>query len=656
MKILAGLFIFVPISLWAQPVVEDISGLNTRLSEASVDNYLKSPTKDGIPGPFINGLLPNPSLNPQTVCVEEDKSKKESHYEVIIVAEGNYQHSSLEILPGQRAQFHTTDLQKLMENFPGKSNDLTSDAVIDRAVSIWDSGWFDKPSGNFDPHSAMGKELFVESLVHSAAASAKDERALSRELASVIGNTYKTDEERFQLLSALSLRLYRNYNTSRNPGYDNPKNNPFDADLPTGDMTLNQMMRAAADFNVFQGGVCNDISETVAMIGEHLFPDKDVLTVNSGTHFGVVIADGKTTRVIDGGDEYNVQNKLMLDPKMTPTNLRISQVKNGALREIAIVDTEMGQLVEGAFQTGKHLLKTDADISAVYAHLKRNNFGVSVGTGRLSDSNVVVVVAKYENISDKWKTQIGVGGTAQDYLGQDMATKYQVHFRAGVERSLFRYINNSTAINFASGLRMNGMYVLNPQEDGGGVQRVDLSAGLDWYNRIDLSYGGSNPQGVKVKSYVEVEHTAGPKNWGNTTGALSYMEGKDTGTVLRNMTFHLNQINADVMAEKQIDENKTGFAQIHYQGSNIGQSVSVLGGVNIKAPEGAQILVFAGYSRADIGGFRTQNSLLSQQTGPQFGTRYTTRSGNEFSAGVRSVAGKPAVQATIKIPLGKKKN
>ncbi len=109
------------------------------------------------------------------------------------------------------------------------------------------------------------------------------------------------------------------------------------------------------------------------------------------------------------------------------------------------------------------------------------------------------------------------------------------------------------------------------------------------------------------------------------------------------------------MAEKKVSENKTGFVQAHYQGSNIGQSVSVLGGLNINAPNGAQILVFTGYTKSDIGGFKTQHSLLSQQTGPQFGAKYTTKSGVEFGANFRGVAGKPAGQITIKVPLGGKK-
>ena len=163
--------------------------------------------------------------------------------------------------------------------------------------------------------------------------------------------------------------MYRNYNSARNPGYNNSTHNPNQVPLPAGDLSLNEMLSAASSFNEFGGGVCNDISEVVAMVGQELFPDHDVLAVNSGSHFGVVVTDGKEHRIIDGGTQLAMTNQLMLTPEMSPSNLRISKVVDGRMKEIAVVDTQMGQVVEAAFQTGKNLLKTDADISSLMAPL-----------------------------------------------------------------------------------------------------------------------------------------------------------------------------------------------------------------------------------------------------------------------------------------------
>lgn len=642
--------LMITTSVHAQNFLTDFKNVNQQVGQNEVDNYLKKPTKEGIPGSLFTSLLPA-----RTEECDENGEPKKTHYEVILMTEISTQETKTEILPGQVAVFNTKDLQMLMTRIPESESAKGSspEAIMARANEIWNSGWFKVPSPTFDPNSAMGKELFVESLVHASAQSTLSESELTRSIASTIARTYTTEEQKFNVLSALSLRLYRNYNTARNPGFDNKFNNPNDEDLPAADMSLNDMMKGAASYNSFKGGVCNDITETVAQVGELLFPDKDVLVVNSGTHFGVVVADEKENRIIDGGNEISLQNKLLLDPKMSPTNLRISKMDNGALRQIAVTDTEMGQLTEAAFQTGKHLLKTDADISSLMAHYKKKNFGVTAGTGHLSDSNVFIVVAKYETSGEKWKSHIGLGATAQSFKNGD-PMKYQVHFRAGVERNIFRYVNSSTEINFATGLRANAMYTLNPQKTPG-VQLVDMSMGLDAINRLDVNWGKQNPDGFQVRSSVEVEHTAGVKNWGNTQGALSYMEMKDVPTVLKNMNFHLNQVNADVTVEKKLKTNLTGFANTHYQGSNVGQNVSVLAGLNIKAPSGAQILVFTGYTNGEMRGYQTKHSLLATPTGAQMGAKYISPRGIEVGGAVRSISGKPSVQATVKIPLGKKK-
>jgi hypothetical protein len=126
----------------------------------------------------------------------------------------------------------------------------------------------------------------------------------------------------------------------------------------------------------------------------------------------------------------------------------------------------------------------------------------------------------------------------------------------------------------------------------------------------------------------------------------------DTGTILKNINFHLNQVNANVGLEKSLSQNVTGLTNLSYQGSNIGQSISALAGMNIKIPSGAQLLVFTGYTNADLAGYQTKHSLLGTPTGAQVGAKYTTKGGVEFGGAVRSISGgKASVNATIKIPL-----
>lgn len=538
------------------------------------------------------------------------------------------------------------NVPQTMESFGFKEENITN-----RAKELWSSGWFKAPSKEFDPHHPIGQELFIEGLVQAAGKSKLNENELSRKMAGIIASTYTKDEEKFKVLSALSLRLYRNYNTARNPQYNNPKNNPFNAPLPEGDITANKMFEAAANFDVFQGGVCNDISEVVAQVGEHLFPDKDVLTVNGGSHFGVVVTDGKTHRIIDGGDEYATQNKLLLVPQMSPTNLRINQVKNGALREIAVVDTEMGQLTEAAFKTGKKLLKTDADISSLIAHLKKGNFTTAAGIGNLSDSKVIVVVAKYETGGDKLKGYVGTGLTAQRY-DNGQPVKYQIHVKAGTEAKLLHYMNKSSEVNITSGLHANYTHTINPVDFGPGKYKIDMSGGLDWVNKVDVNYGRHDDNAVQVKASVQTEHSLGPTNWGNTTGATSYVEPSDIKPLLKNVTFHLNQVNAELDVEKRITNKLTVTSNAQYQGSNIGQRASILAGLKIKAPKNAEILIFTGYANSSLKGYKTQHSLLTGPKGAEAGVRLTTKKGIEIEAKAsRSLSGKPTVRATLSVPL-----
>jgi hypothetical protein len=190
-----------------------------------------------------------------------------------------------------------------------------------------------------------------------------------------------------------------------------------------------------------------------------------------------------------------------------------------------------------------------------------------------------------------------------------------------------------------------------------GVEILDLSGSADLYQKVDYAFGKHDPKGIQVKSSFELEHTLSSTNWGNITAALSHERDSDIGKILRNMNFHLNQINTNLTLEKEIRPGVTGIMSAHYQGSNVGQSAGILAGLNIRAPEGAQILVFTGHTNNDIRGFKTKHSLLGNPSGATVGAKYTTKSGREIGAAVRSISGeKPSVQATVKIPLsGNKK-
>lgn len=655
MKNYAPFILLLSLSAHADEPTLDLQKLKSEIGQSEIDKFIKKPSETGLDGAFLNSLLPESPAKEGEMCLQPIEPKS-THYEVVLIAESGTNKGKVDILPGQKGQFHTMELRVYDDIVPytPETTGLKSDAVTARAKQMWDMGWYDTPQTSFDPKTPIGQELFIEALVQAAAKSSLKEKELTKSMSDIIASTYKSDEERFKALSAFSLRLYRNYNNARNPGYNNRSNNPQSIPLPEGALTANQLIEAAASFNEFGGGVCNDISEKVAMIGEHLFPDRDVLTVNAGSHFGVIVTDGKTHRIIDGGNQYSATQKLLLIPELSPSNIRISKVKDGALKEIAVVDTEMGQITEAAFQTGKKLLKTDADISSMILHLKNGDWNYAAGAGKLSDSNVVVVVAKYETNSDKVRKYVGVGGTAQKFEN-GQGVKYQIHLKAGAERSLLHYVNESTDLKISTGVNGSYTYTVNPYNWAPGAYKLDMSVGVDWVNKMEVAYGKQDPNGVQVKGSFQTENTFGPTNWGNTSGALSKIEPSDIKPLLSNVSFHLNQVNADLEIDKKVSGKLGVGARAQYQGSNVGQKVGLLAGLKISAPEGAQILIFTGYTNSSLKGYKTNHSLLAGPTGPEAGIKLTTKKGLQLETKVqRDISGKPSVRGTLTVPLTNK--
>jgi hypothetical protein len=639
----------------SQNFFEDSESIANFVARNELDKYMLGDKKSGINGSYLLNFQPRYKLDLASTCISE--KQKDSRYELILISSFNTQLSSMKTAAGQSTYFSENTLKDMHLNFSKNflRTSLNKDSITQLASEIWNAGSLPIPSKKFDKNSTLGKDLITEGILYTASKSSLNEKDLARSIAETIAGIYTTDEERYQALSKLSSRLYLNYNDPRNPGSNNSILNPDNSVLPSGDLSLNQMFKAAANFDPMNGGVCNDISESIALIGEKLFPDKDVLAVNSGTHFGVVLSSGKEHRVIDGWHSYKMNNKLTLDPKLSSTNLRLSKVSEGKLKEIAVVDTEMGQVVEKAFSTNRNLLKTDADITSLMAHLKKEHMTITSGTASLSDSKVIIVVAKYENISDKWRTYAGTGLSSQMFDNQ-IETKYQVHLKSGVERSLVHFIGPRSSLNISSGLRLSGMYAIGqPKASGGSVSRIEMSGSSDQYNSLNFNYGKKDLTGFQLRSSVEVENTLGPTNWGELTGQLSSVEKKDTIPVLKNISFHLNQVNADVTVENKIEENVGYLANLHYQGSNIGQSFSITAGLTVHAPNDAKILIFTGYLNSDIEGFETQNSLLGNPSGIQAGVQFKIKNGIQTGATVRGIAGQESVEATIKLPINRKR-
>lgn len=582
-----------------------IEAINTKIAEQAVDEHVASGGKTPLAGEHVAALMPSVKVDETQTCAEEEKKK--THYEVIFVGKGNTQQASSQ--------------------------------VVQVTASI--------------PKTTYASEL----LTYANANNKLSEKALVQALANHIKGRFKTDEERYEALAAFSERLSLNYNDARNPGFNTKKNNPDKKPLPSGALTVNEMTKAAFDWSKFDGGVCNDIAETVAKVGEQLFPGKDILTLNSGSHHAVVINDGKINRVINYGKIIKQENMLQIDPKFTATNMRISKIKDGKLQEIAVVDTQSGQVMEQAFQTGKTPVKVDIDPTLMMSTVKivtagdkgEHEVSATGGMAGVQDGKMYVVVAKYEYNSERWRNYVGVGGSLLTPSDATAPNRYTLHLRLGTEFSYVNYASEKLQLKMTTGLAGEFFYGIKPPNDG---SWQDVGGGVELVNRATASYRAT-PK-LKLSAGLELRHGLGPTDWGKTTGSWAAGTGAGIGGTLSNMGLHINAVNASVGGEYKINPNVTAFGETRYQGTNVGQSLSVVGGINVTAPKGVQILIFSGYSSTKLPGYQTNHSLLVGSNGAIVGAGLQTKSGISFTGTVSNITpdAPPIFSGNLSIPLG----
>jgi hypothetical protein len=614
-------FCFIP---WAfaqgndvstQSWIEDLSKIRLRLSEQAIEEHLSSNGEKPLPSAFLLPLLPDVVQHDTTnTCPSDEQPADESRYELLAVMEMNNQNSTV--------------------------NNLTL------------------------PFFTQVQESFVDKLFDYGK-NFTDEDALANFISYNIGIGYQTRQGKLQILSAISSRFNDNYNSARNPGANNSTFNPENKALPTGDISLNDLVRASVAGDPFQGGVCNDISEAVAIIGKKLFPNEDVLVINSGAHFGVLISDGADkVDLINYSKQYSLEKDLMLEDDKNSTNFRLHKVENGILKEIAVVDTQAGMAIEDALSTDKKTVNiAESPNRLIYKfnqfidQKERHQFSLAGGAVTLNQQKeMYIIAAKYEYNNSRFNGYFGLAGSGTRY--PDNATPFQVHLRSGADLRLVKYASPKLQINLGSGFRLDGMYSQdtnkNQQFDWQGnplVQPVDASGSLDLVQQAGVQVEPNSGTQISVKA--EVVSTAGLSNVGAANGAFA--NGIDSGIkgLLENSGLHLNQVNASFEMRQRLTSTLEGVSQVNYQGTNIGQVVSARTGLDIKGPDGAQIMVFVGAVNNNLPGFETKNNFLVGPNGTLLGAGFKTNDGVEVNASVNNInqPGGAEYRGTISVPL-----
>ena len=480
------------------------------------------------------------------------------------------------------------------------------------------------------------------------------ENQISQTIATYIQQQSTSDQDKFEFLSRISDAFYQQYNNARNPGKNNAQNNPGKAPLPSGDIPLIQMLQTSANptqGNAFNGGVCNDISEAVAKISAKVFPDKDVLTITGGSHFGVMIADGKNTEVIDGYTRYQVKNQISLLPDAAVTNVRVSKMVDGKLKEIGVVDTQLGQLVNHAFGNELPDLKSGANLDDVLLQAKKvwdNGDGVkkqlftSLADAQLGNGNTTLITAKYEIDTKNTHAYLGLGaGTGK--FGGDPIESYQVYLRAGIDRAMLKYISPKAKVIYSTGVHLDNEETFSRD----GWNSLGLAGGLSLKNQVnaDLQLGKTG-----IQSNTQVINSLGPSSWGQTTGAVSTENFHNAMKMLSYMDFHLNQVNSTLNANTPLSTNTTALTSAHYQGSALGQTLEVTGGVRVIANNKAQISMYIG-KKSVTHGYQTKYDELGDVPGMEAGAEYD-KNGKSFEIQSEGLGtGNSRVNGTAIIPL-----
>lgn len=530
-------------------------------------------------------------------------------------------------------------------------NEISQNA--EAALSIYQSENSINNSWQIEARTETENQIFLESFMRNMATSSLDDDALGKKAAEIINQKFSNEDEKYEFLASMAQYLVSNYNDSRNPTANNLINNPDNMHLPDGDLTLKQIVSAAVKQEKFSGGVCNDISENIAIIGKHLFPNQDVLTMTTGTHFATVISDGNTSKVINYGSLSSVKNGLGVNPITLETNTRISKVdENGQLREIALLDTQTGELVESAFQTNKKLLRADSEFSKLTAVVrkvvdsqnKQRNYNVGVAAGDLADQKVLVVAAKFESIKEKSKFYAGLGSSIHErkITNNGFAlngNQLGIHIKLGYEREQIIYKSKSTNLEMTNGVHLSG------STNGRAAGSIDL------VNKI--SFTNQSSSGFKTNINLQSQHTLGPSSWGETTGKTSSITLKNIGGVLQNLNFHYNQISLDVAAEKKITSSMSAGANLNSRISPVGSHVSFYPNLNITKPNGVEIFIFAGYEK-NLKGTSTKHNILPETEGGIAGVDVKVK--NIIIGGtVKGIGNSPYYNGSVKIPLTSKK-
>ncbi len=508
------------------------------------------------------------------------------------------------------------------------------------------------------PNEQFRRSVFVEGLIQFAGQSKLGERELALQLKDAISAYAKNDAEKIQLLTTINDRLYWNYNEKRNP-FQNKNEEP----IARGNISLNSMMKAAAERNPNQGGVCNDISKAIAQVGEVLFPDRDVLVINNGLHFGVLIHDqNKGNTIINWDIQTDGTLQTSIDPKIPVGNTRIFQVKNGLMKEIAVIDTESGAVLKKLFNSPTATLQTGTPPSVVYAEFKRevekrNKKKVEsaqVALAETRSSQMLVVVGQMTHQDKRSESKVGVA-VAQEKIKNSTQENIILAIHGAHQRKLIHFKSPTVQLIGSAGVEVDfytADRIHNSQSSIDDLKGV--SANIQTNQTVQFQTLPQHQNQPQLSGQIQVVQTLSSKNEGARQGAIANPDVKQALLSSMKYTgFQLNQVNAHLSLDAPLARKLSSVTEVQYQGSNIGQRLKITSGVQVVSSAGMKVYAFMGYVDHTIKGYRTRSSLFTQPSGGVVGGSIETKNGTRLSTDIQGVGRGSPVQGNVKavVPL-----
>jgi hypothetical protein len=492
---------------------------------------------------------------------------------------------------------------------------------------------------------ATNSTMLIESILNipKTFLNSKDisDDTVADQAAQLISEHASTDEEKINLLGELSKRLYKNYNDKRNPNQ-----NVNDDDIPKGSISLSDMFSAASANNKDRGGVCNDISISVAQVAQKVFPKKDVLVINNGTHFGVMLHDKDSKgQIIEGGGNLvtNISDPIMDGRFPVPTS-RLLKLDGHILKQIAVVDTEVGVVLKKTIQTQTDVVSTSANPSLILAnyktqvkkHGKTKTYEIKAGAANTSNSNILIIVAQNSRETEKYQSTLALSALQQDIKNADQKNII-LALHTGIQRTIIKYQNPKLVIKAQAGAEADVSYGFQSNVDKQSPlnEIMPIAATLQVNQTVDFATRPANEKNPALNGRFQVAQDFGSMNEGARQGTMpdpgAFRAALDS---MKYMGFSLNQVKADVNLNIPIKPNLTSFSQLRYQGTNIYQDFSIMSGFQIISDGGQTLMAYIGYQDT-AKGYKTNSTLSTRPSGAITGGGYKTNNGLEVNANVQ---------------------